>query len=81
MAVQINKWTPSRKSGGIPYVSIIFSLSTEMGRQTRGGTAEHVSRDKILMRERGQGNIHFLCAADHEQHWHLYPVDPYSCYM
>ena len=32
-----------------------------------GGTAKPVSRDQILMRERGQGNIHFPCSADHEQ--------------
>ena len=30
------------------------------------------------MRERGQGNIHFSCSADHEQDWQPYPVDPYS---
>ena len=38
----------------------------EMGRFTRGGTAEPVSRGQILRRERGQGNIHFSCLADHE---------------
>ena len=32
----------------------------------------------ILRRERGQGNFHFLCSADHEQDWQPYPVDPYS---
>ena len=32
-------------------------------------------------RERGQGNVNFLCSADHEQDWQPYPVDPYSCYM
>ena len=26
---------------------------------TRDGTAESISRDQILRRERGQGNIHF----------------------
>ena len=31
-----------------------------MSRLTRDGTAEPVSRDQILRRERGQGNIHFL---------------------
>ena len=44
----------------------------------RGGTAEPVSRDQILRHERGQGNIHFPCSADHEQDWQPYPVDPYS---
>ena len=48
-----------------------------MSRLTRGGTAEPASRDQILRRERGQGNIHFLCSADHEQDWQPYPVDPY----
>ena len=51
-----------------------------MSRLTRDGTAELVSRDQILRRERGQGNIHFPCSADHEQDWQPYPVDPYSCY-
>ena len=42
----------------------------EMSRLTRDGTAEPVSRDQILRREqRGQGNIHFPCSADHEQNW------------
>ena len=52
-----------------------------MSRLTRDGTTESVSRDQILRRERGQGNIHFSCSADHEQDWQPYPVDPYSCYM
>ena len=43
-------------------------------RLTRDGTAETVSRDLILRRERGQGNIHFSCSADHEQDWQPYPV-------
>ena len=49
-----------------------------MGRLTRDGTVEPVSRDQILRHARGQGNIHFPCSADHEQHWQPYPVDPYS---
>ena len=52
-----------------------------MSRLTRDETAEPVSRDQILRRERGQGNIHFPCSADHVQDWQPYPVDPYSCYM
>ena len=51
-----------------------------MNRLTRDGTAEPVSRDQILRRERGQGNIDFPCSAEHEQDWQPYPVDPYSCY-
>ena len=34
---------------------------------TRDRTAEAVLRDQILRRERGQGNIHFPCSADHEE--------------
>ena len=52
-----------------------------MSRLTREGTAEPLSRDQILMHERGQGNIHFLCSADREQDCQPYPVDPYSYYM
>ena len=37
--------------------------SMEMSRLTRDGTAEPVSRDQILRRERGQGTIHFPCSA------------------
>ena len=53
----------------------------EMSRLTRDEIAEPVSRDQILRHERGQGNIHFSCSADHVQDWQPYPVDPYSCYM
>ena len=42
------------------------------------GTADHISRDQIFRRLRRQGNIYFLCSADHEQDWQPYPVDPYS---
>ena len=52
-----------------------------MSRLTRDWTTQPVSRDQILRRERGQGNINFPCSADHEKDWQLYPVDPYSCYM
>ena len=41
------------------------SLIMEMNRLTRDGTAEAVSRDQILRREREQGNIYFPCSADH----------------
>ena len=68
-------------SGGIPKVSTRFSLSMEMNRLTRDGTAKYVSRDRILRRERGQVNIHFPCSADHEQDWQPYPADHYACYM
>ena len=52
-----------------------------MSRLTRDGTAEPVSRDEILRRERRQENTIFPCSADHVQDWQPYPVDPYSCYM
>ena len=48
-----------------------------MSRLTRDGTAEPDSRDQILRRERGQGNINFACSTDHEQDCPPYPVDPY----
>ena len=72
-----------RKSGAIPYckVSTIFSLNMEMSRLTRDGTAEPVSRDQILRRERGQGKNHFPCSVDHELDWQPYPVDSYPCCM
>ena len=54
----------------------------EMSRLTQDGTAEPVSQDQILRRERGQVTIHFLCSADHEQDWQPYnPVDPCSCLL
>ena len=59
-------------------MSTRFSLSMEMSRLTRDGTAEPVSRDQILRHARGQGNANFPCSADHEQDWQPYPVDPYS---
>ena len=49
-----------------------------MSRLTRDGAAEPVSRDQILRRVRGQGNIYFPCSADHEQDWQPYPVDTNS---
>ena len=55
-----------------------FSLSMEMIRLTRDGTAELVSRDQILRHAREQGNVNFPCSADHEQDWQPHPVDPYS---
>ena len=56
----------------------ILSLSMEMSRLARDGTAELVSQYQIFRRERGQGNIHFPCSADHEQDWQPYPVDPHA---
>ena len=46
---------------------------------TRDGTAEPVSRDQIIRREREQGNSFFpSSSADREQDWQPYPVDPNS---
>ena len=54
----------------------------ETSRLAQDGTAESVSRDQILRREQGQGNINFPCStADDEQDWQSYLVDHYSCYM
>ena len=52
----------------------------EMSKLARDGTAEPVSPDQILSRERGQEKNHVPCSTDHEQDWQPYPVDPYSCY-
>ena len=49
-----------------------------MSRLTRDRTAEPVSRDQILRRERGQRNIHLPRSADHKQGWQPYPVGLYS---
>ena len=49
-----------------------------MGRLTRDGTAEPVSRGQSPRDVRGQGNIHFLCSTHHEQDWQPYSVSPYS---
>ena len=62
-------------------MSTRFSLSMEMSGLARDVTAEPVSRDQILRRERGQENISFSCSADLERDWRPYPVDHYSCYM
>ena len=59
-------------------IHTLASLSMEMSRLTRDGTAEPVSRDLILRHARGQRSIHFPCPAVHEQDWQPYPVDPYS---
>ena len=43
-----------------PVISTRFSLSMKMSRLTRDGTAEPVSRDQILRRERGQDREIFV---------------------
>ena len=47
-----------------------------MSKMTRDRMAEPVLRDQIIRHERRQRNFHFPCAADHEQDWQPYPVDP-----
>ena len=49
-----------------------------MSRMARDETAKPASREQILRRERGQGNINLPCPADHEQDWQPYTVDLYS---
>ena len=49
-----------------------------MNKLTRDETFEPVLRDQIFRLERGQGNIHFPCSADHEKYWQPYSVDPCS---
>ena len=59
----------------------MFSLSMEISRLTRDGTAEPVSRDQTLSRERGQGNIHFpWCRIGNKANLTRL-IDPYSCSM
>ena len=49
-----------------------------MSRLARDGTAEPISRDQILGRQRGQGKYYFPYSADLEQDWQPCLVDPYS---
>ena len=48
-----------------------FSLSIDMSRLTRDGTAKPILRDQILRRGHGQAKFNFSCIADHEQGWQL----------
>ena len=73
---KLHKWTPPWNSGGIPEVSTRSSLSMEMSRLTRDGTAEPVSRDQILRRERGQGKIIFPVQLTTSRIVQPYPIDP-----
>ena len=50
-----------------------------MRRLKRDGTAEPVSLDQILRRERRQGSIYFSFSADHKKDWQTFLVDLYSC--
>ena len=55
-----------------------FGLSMEVSTLTRDGTAEFVSLDQNLRRERGQENFHFLCSDEHERDWQPYLTSSYS---
>ena len=81
MAVINEQMDAAAELGRNPVSSTRFSLSMEMRRLTQDRIAEPVSRDQILRRERGQGNMIFPCSADHVQDWQPYPVDTYSRYM
>ena len=63
-------------------MSTRFSLSIRMSRLTSDGTAEPLSRDQILRRERGQGNIVFFpFQLTTSRITKPYPVDPYTYYI
>ena len=49
-----------------------------MSRLTRDGTAEPVSRDQILGRERGKEIFISLVQLTTSRIWQPYPIDPYS---
>ena len=49
-----------------------------MNRVTLDGTVEPVPRDEILIRERRQETLHFLCVVDHEQDCQPDPIGLYS---
>ena len=60
-------------------MSTRFSLSMEMSRLTRDGTAEPISRDQILRHARGQGNIISPVQLTTSRIGNQpYPIDPYS---
>ena len=67
--VSVHVACPTPHDERSPYPAPVLSTSS----------AELVSRDQILRRQRGQGNVNFPCSADHEQDWHPYPVDPCAC--
>ena len=56
----------------------MFSLSVENEQADGGQDGRTCPARPNFRRERGQGNAHFPCSADHEQDWHFYPVDSYS---
>ena len=48
-----------------------------MSRLARDGTAELVSRDQIIRRERGQGNIHFTRLIHSSTLLYVMTIEPY----
>ena len=72
MAVYVNKWTPPRKSGGIPRVCTIFNLSWENGQiHARPDDRTCLPRPNSQART-GTGNSPFSRSADHEHDWQLH---------
>ena len=72
--------TPLRKVGGNPASKHhVQPECGDMNRLTRDGTAEHVSRDQILRRERGQGKKqYFSCLTATTCRMGNHPVDAQS---
>ena len=69
-----NKWTPPRKSGGIPCVSTIFNLNVENEQADAGQDGRtRLARPNSQART-GTGKSSFSLFKD----WQPYPVDPYS---
>ena len=77
--VRLTRWrfsgadtTPWREAGGqrgAREYAPDSAWAWRMGGLTRDGTAEPVSRDQILRRERGRGKFIFSLFSDHKQDW------------
>ena len=78
--LNLKKREASGRNKRIPRVSTAPNPAWvwRMSRLTQDGTAEPVSWDQILGRQRGQGKYFFLCSADHKRDWQPYPVDVQS---
>ena len=72
---------PTKQHQPVPlYISLRmendFNMENKQADTRR--TAEPVSRDQTVRRQRGQENIHSPCSADHKKEWQPYPADPFS---
>ena len=76
----INKWTPSRKAGVIPPVSIRFSLSAENEQGDAGRDARICLARTYLQARTGTGGKKNPVQLTTSRDWQPYPVDPYSSY-